>query len=171
MVGEGTGRLDNYSLTVPVLTGPWHQCSLLSHEIPPNLSSPVMETQEDVPQVYGLRESASPAPCVAGWVVVSHQRPAVETGGHVVASLLRQRASSAVLAATNVAWFGVAVVIVMVVVEALAAAAPLGPHLVGWPAGCKDSPEPCLAVMARCGLPRQAASLGVVDPVAGGSPA
>lgn len=119
-----------------------------------------MELQEDVPQVYGLRESASPAPCVAGWVVVSHQRPAVETGGHVVASLLRQRAS-----------FGVAVVIVMVVVEALAAAAPLGPHLVGWPAGCKDSPAPCLAVMARCGLPRQAASLGVVDPVAGGSPA
>lgn len=41
--------------------------------------------------------------------------PAVETGGRVVASLLRQRASSAVLAATNVVWSGVAVVIVMAV--------------------------------------------------------
>ena len=128
------------------------------------------QTREDVPQVYGSRESSSPAPCVAGWVVVLHQRPAVETGGHVVVSLLRQRASSAVLAVTNVAWCGVAVVIVMVVVEALAAAAPLGPRLVGWPAGCKDLPEPCLVVMARRGLPGQAASLGVVNLVAGGSP-
>jgi hypothetical protein len=111
-------------------------------------------------------------------VVVSHQRPAVETGGgHVVASLLRQRASSAVLVATNVAWFGVAVVrvvvvVVVVVAQALAAAAPLGPRLVGWHVGCKDSPEPCLAAMARCvetggghvvaSLLRQRASLAVL---------
>jgi hypothetical protein len=130
----------------------------------PPLCFKFRQTREDVRQVCDLRESSSPAPCVAGWVVVSHHRPADETGGHVVASLLRQRVSSVKLVVTNVAWCGVAVMIVM------AAAAPLGPRLVGWPAGCKDSPEPCLAVMARCGLPRQAASLGVVDPLAGGSP-
>ena len=89
------------------------------------------QTREHVPQVYGLRESWSRAPWVAGWVVDSHQRPAVETGGHVVASLLRQRASSAVLAATEVARCGVAVVMAMVAAEVLAAAAPLGPRLAG----------------------------------------
>ena len=89
------------------------------------------QTREHVPQVCGLRESWSRAPCVAEWVVVSHQSPAVETSGHVVASLLRQRASSAALAATKVARCGVAVVIAMVVAEVLAAAAPLGPRLAG----------------------------------------
>lgn len=93
------------------------------------------KTREDVPQVCGLHESSSPAPCLAGWVVVSHHRPTVETGGHVVASLPRQRVSSVMVVVTNVAWCGVAVVMVMVVVEVLAAAAPLGPRPVGWPAG------------------------------------
>jgi hypothetical protein len=36
------------------------------------------QTQEDIPQVCGLRESLSPAPRVSGWVIVSHQRTIAE---------------------------------------------------------------------------------------------
>ncbi len=124
----------------------------------------VRRAREGGPQVCGLRGSRPRAP------------RAVETGGHAVASLLRPRVSSVVLAATNVARCGVAVVIAMVAAEVLAAAAPTGPRLVGWPEGCEGSPKPCLAGMARCGLSRQAASPGVggpgaEDPGAGGPPA